>query len=215
MKLSLESEKFLQDLRGYLFTKGVKHEEVDDFIQEAEGHLLEGEQHGKNVQQIFGCTPKEYANDLVKAMGASFRRPFALISQIVLILISYQISTTGLTENLSFTFVELVGYPLVYIGFLLVVGIGVRIASFKGRKLQDLVLVISVAIGMLAMVAVFLVNSRIAEPFIVLGSSGSLVVTGIFLSIFLIMIQRLLGWFGLLGALALLMLHASVTTFFL
>lgn len=207
MKLSLEGEKYLQDLRIYLFTKGVKEDDLVDFIEEANRHLLEGEQDGKNVQQIFGCSPKDYANDLIEAMGSSLRRQIAIVSQIVLIMISFNVSSMGLTETLHFTLIELIGYPLVYIGFLLCIGYGVRFSSFKSQKHQTIILFISIAVGMLAMLAIFLLNIRIGEPFIVLSIAGSIAVTGAFSSIFLILIQRLLGWGGFLGAIAILLFH--------
>ncbi len=50
----------------YLTTKGMKEEDVDAFLEDAELHLIEGEKRGKNVEDIFGDSPKEYANQLVK-----------------------------------------------------------------------------------------------------------------------------------------------------
>lgn len=43
MKISKESEKFLIDTKVYLITKGIKEEDVDAFLEDAELHLIEGE----------------------------------------------------------------------------------------------------------------------------------------------------------------------------
>ena len=68
MKISKEGEKFLIDTKVYLITKGIKEEEdVDAFLEDAELHLIEGEK-GKTVSDIFGDSPKEYAEELAKEM---------------------------------------------------------------------------------------------------------------------------------------------------
>jgi hypothetical protein len=148
-------------------------------------------------------------------MGSSLRRQLAIISQIVLIIISYQVSRMGLTDTLSFTLVEIIGYPIVFILFLLFVGFGVRVSSFKSKNHQNIILLISIAVGMLSMITIFLLNSRIGEPFIELSSMGSIVVTGVFVSVFLLLIQRLLGWFGFISAIALLLFHFFMNNYFL
>lgn len=43
MQVSKEGEKFLIDTKLYLITKGIKVEDVDAFLEDAELHLIEGE----------------------------------------------------------------------------------------------------------------------------------------------------------------------------
>lgn len=43
MNVSKEGEKFLIDTKVYLITKGIKEEEVNAFLEDAELHLIEGE----------------------------------------------------------------------------------------------------------------------------------------------------------------------------
>lgn len=50
MKISKEGEKFLIDTKVYLITKGMKEEDVDAFLEDAELHLIEGEKEGKTVR---------------------------------------------------------------------------------------------------------------------------------------------------------------------
>lgn len=47
MNVSKEGEKFLIDTKVYLITKGIKEEEVDAFLEDAEFHLIEGEKRGR------------------------------------------------------------------------------------------------------------------------------------------------------------------------
>lgn len=68
MKISKEGEKFLIDTKVYLITKGIKEEDVDAFLEDAELHLIEGEKREKTVSDIFGDSPKEYAEELAKEM---------------------------------------------------------------------------------------------------------------------------------------------------
>lgn len=68
MMISKEGEKFLIDTKVYLITKGIKEEDVDAFLEDAELHLIEGEEEGKTVSDIFGDSPKEYAEELAKEM---------------------------------------------------------------------------------------------------------------------------------------------------
>ena len=41
---------------------------MDAFLADAELHLIEGEKEGKTVSDIFGDSPKEYAEELAKEM---------------------------------------------------------------------------------------------------------------------------------------------------
>ncbi len=66
--LSSEARKFLLDMRLFLTAKSVKESDIENFIEDAELHLIEGESDGKSVEDIFGSSPKEYANELVQVM---------------------------------------------------------------------------------------------------------------------------------------------------
>ncbi|EJQ48728.1 hypothetical protein IEQ_03400 [Bacillus cereus BAG6X1-2] len=68
MQIFKEGEKFLIDTKVYLITKGIKEEDVDAFLEDAELHLIEGEKKGKTVSDIFGDSPKAYAEELAREM---------------------------------------------------------------------------------------------------------------------------------------------------
>ena len=42
--LSNEGQKFLDDTKGYLRTKGIREADIISFIEDAELHLIEGKQ---------------------------------------------------------------------------------------------------------------------------------------------------------------------------
>ncbi len=47
MQISKEGEKFLIDTKVYLTTKGMKEEDVDAFLEDAELHLIEGKKEAR------------------------------------------------------------------------------------------------------------------------------------------------------------------------
>ena len=87
MQIFKEGEKFLIDTKVYLITKGIKEEDVDAFIEDAELHLIEGEKEGKTVSDIFGDSPKEYAEELAKEMekdkGGSIKSILGMIGKFI------------------------------------------------------------------------------------------------------------------------------------
>lgn len=69
-KIMLLSEvwKFLLDMRLFLMVKSVKESDIENFIEDVEFYLIEGESDGKSVEDIFGSLLKEYVNEFVKVM---------------------------------------------------------------------------------------------------------------------------------------------------
>lgn len=50
--LSSEAQKFLLDMRLFLTAKSVKESDIENFLEDAELHLIEGESEGR-VWKIF------------------------------------------------------------------------------------------------------------------------------------------------------------------
>lgn len=73
MQISKEGDKFLIDTKVYLLTKGIKKEDVNAFLEDAELHLIEGEKQGKTVRDVFGDSPKEFAKQLASEMEVDKR----------------------------------------------------------------------------------------------------------------------------------------------
>ncbi|HDR6308495.1 TPA: DUF1129 domain-containing protein [Bacillus cereus] len=113
--LSSEARKFLLDMRLFLAAKGVKESEIENFIEDAELHLIEGESDGKSVEDIFGSSPKEYANELVKVMERDRQETWKQIGFTVMNIVSFWIIASILIVNngvLQMSLIQCVGYSL-------------------------------------------------------------------------------------------------------
>ena len=117
MQISKEGEKFLIDTKVYLTTKGMKEEDVDAFLEDAELHLIEGEKRGKNVEDIFGDSPKEYANQLVKEMQVDYKRNLGWLATAVISILCYwtipDLLFRNLNEPYTISLIGLIGYPVI------------------------------------------------------------------------------------------------------
>ncbi|HFU7087019.1 TPA: DUF1129 domain-containing protein [Bacillus cereus] len=113
--LSNEARKFLLDMRLFLTTKSVNESDIESFIEDAELHLIEGESDGKSVEEIFGSSPKEYADELVKVMERDRQETWKQIGFTVMNIVSFWIIASILIVNnglLQMSLIQCVGYSL-------------------------------------------------------------------------------------------------------
>ncbi|HHK5552790.1 NADH-quinone oxidoreductase subunit E [Bacillus anthracis] len=113
--LSNEARKFLLDMRLFLTTKSVNESDMESFIEDAELHLIEGESDGKSVEEIFGSSPKEYADELVKVMERDRQETWKQIGFTVMNIVSFWIIASILIVNnglLQMSLIQCVGYSL-------------------------------------------------------------------------------------------------------
>ena len=113
--LSNEARKFLLDMRLFLTAKSVKESDIESFIEDAELHLIEGESDGKSVEEIFGSSPKEYADELVKVMERDRQETWKQIGFTVMNIVSFWIIASILIVNnglLQMSLIQCVGYSL-------------------------------------------------------------------------------------------------------
>ncbi|MDM5235730.1 DUF1129 domain-containing protein [Bacillus cereus] len=111
--LSNEARKFLLDMRLFLTAKGVKESDVHNFLEDAELHLIEGESDGKSVADIFGSSPKEYANELVKVMEKDRQETWKQIGYTVMNIVAFWIIASILVVNngiLQLSLIQCIGY---------------------------------------------------------------------------------------------------------
>lgn len=98
-----------------LTAKSVKESDIESFIEDAELHLIEGESDGKSVEEIFGSSPKEYANELVKVMERDRQETWKQIGFTVMNIVSFWIIASILIVNnglLQMSLIQCVGYSL-------------------------------------------------------------------------------------------------------
>ncbi|PDZ85285.1 DUF1129 domain-containing protein [Bacillus toyonensis] len=111
--LSSEVQKFLLDMRLFLTAKSVKESDMESFLEDAELHLIEGESDGKSVEEIFGSSPKEYANELVKVMERDRQETWKQIGFTVMNIVAFWIIASILIVNngkLQISLIQCIGY---------------------------------------------------------------------------------------------------------
>ncbi len=111
--LSSEAQKFLLDMRLFLTAKSVKESDMESFLEDAELHLIEGESDGKSVEEIFGSSPKEYANELVKVMERDRQETWKQIGFTVMNIVAFWIIASILIVNngkLQISLIQCIGY---------------------------------------------------------------------------------------------------------
>ncbi|WP_242319290.1 DUF1129 domain-containing protein [Bacillus cereus group sp. BfR-BA-01349] len=121
--LSREARKFLLDMRLFLTAKSVKESDIENFLEDAELHLIEGESEGKSVEDIFGSSPKEYAHELVKVMEKDRRETWKHIGFTVMNIVTFWIIASILIVNngmLQISLIQCIGYSFSFI--LVVIG---------------------------------------------------------------------------------------------
>ncbi|MGG4169372.1 hypothetical protein ABEW00_18170 [Rossellomorea vietnamensis] len=118
MPLSKESEDFLGNLRIYLISSGKNEKEVDEIVGELEDHLVETEKRGKSVAEVTGLTPRQYMNQISAEMPIDYKSIFKYIVMVLLGALSFVVLGDALSGDLEYSLFVLIGYPLVFTGFL-------------------------------------------------------------------------------------------------
>ncbi|WP_395760813.1 DUF1129 domain-containing protein [Bacillus sp. 3G2] len=203
MQISKEGEKFLIDTKVYLITKGMKEEDVDAFLEDAELHLIEGEKDGKTVKDIFGDSPKEYAEELAKEMekykGGSIKSILAMIIGIG----GYWLLTNILFENpnheFTLTNVQLIGYPIVLMITIVGTIFAFKMSSFKSKVKEFSIIYVASLLPILLLVLLMFMNKWYGTPVLQLTTMQSYILAGVILLVLLIGEAYILGWIGILA----------------
>ncbi|MDK7473769.1 DUF1129 domain-containing protein [Bacillus paranthracis] len=202
MQISKEGEKFLIDTKVYLSTKGMKEEDVDAFLEDAELHLIEGEKEGKTVSDIFGDSPKEYAEELAKEMekdkGGSIKNILGMIIGIG----GYWLLTNILFESpnheFTLTNVQLIGYPIVLMITIVGIIFAFKMSSFKSKIKEFSILYVASLLPILLLVLLMFMNKWYGTPVLQLTTIQSYILAGVILLVLLIGEAYILGWIGIL-----------------
>ncbi|WP_242235718.1 DUF1129 domain-containing protein [Bacillus cereus group sp. BfR-BA-01316] len=203
MKVSKEGEKFLIDTKVYLITKGIKEEDVDAFLEDAELHLIEGKKKGKTVSDIFGDSPKEYAEELANEMEKDKSGGIKSILGMIIGIGGYWLLTNILFESPNHEFiltnVQLIGYPIVLIITIIGTIIAFRMSSFKSKLVEFGIIYIIVMVPILLLVLLMFMNKWYGTPVLQLTTMQSYILAGIVLLVLLIGEAYILGWIGILA----------------
>ena len=201
MMISKEGEKFLIETKVYLITKGIKEEDVDAFLEDAELHLIEGEKEGKTVSDIFGDSPKEYANQLAKEMGIDRKGNYKLLLYFIVNLLAFtmmkSVFFSETDHRLSYSLIELIGYPIMIFAGIIVLIWGMRTASFKRKRIEFLIIYISGAVWFLSIFSIALLNKFYGTTFIKFTSTDSFILVGGVVLLAAVINIKFGGWFTL------------------
>lgn len=202
MQISKEGEKFLIDTKVYLITKGMKEEDVDAFLEDAELHLIEGEKEGKTVSDIFGDSPKEYAEELAKEMEKDKGGSIKSILGMIIGIGGYWLLTNILFEspNHEFTLmnVQLIGYPIVLMITIVGIIFAFKMSSFKSKIKEFSIIYVAALLPILLLVLLMFMNKWYGTPVLQLTTIQSYILAGVILLVLLIGEAYILGWIGIL-----------------
>lgn len=126
MILSEESREFVDHLRLYLLTSGRNEAEVEEITEELEDHLLEAEQEGKSTEHITGKSPETYIKELAGEMPLDKKQIAGWIQGFILGIVAFLLLGDALEGELSYSLLELIGYPVIALLYL-----GAIISSFR------------------------------------------------------------------------------------
>jgi uncharacterized membrane-anchored protein len=203
MQVSREGEKFLIDTKVYLITKGIKEGDVDAFLEDAELHLIEGEKKGKTVSDIFGDSPKAYAEELAKEMEKDKSGSIKTILGMIIGIGGYWLLTNILFESpnheFTLTNVQLIGYPIVLMITIVGIIFAFKMSSFKSKIKEFSIIYVAALLPILLLVLLMFMNKWYGTPVLQLTTMQSYILAGVILLVLLIGEAYILGWIGILA----------------
>ncbi|MEI5906599.1 hypothetical protein WAK64_05955 [Bacillus spongiae] len=177
INLSKESSDFLVSLRMYLVSSGKNEREIEEVIDELEDHLFEAEKNNKNVDEIIGITPKEYMEQIAGEMPIDFRGVLKTIFLICLGAFSYILMGDALTGGLSYSLIQLIGYPLILLSFLSLIVVSFKyLASNNVSKIKEWVIFgVNGITPLLLFLALLFFNGTYNSPTIQFGGNWNVI----------------------------------------
>ncbi|MED0984272.1 DUF1129 domain-containing protein [Bacillus paramycoides] len=203
MQVSKEGEKFLIDTKVYLITKGIKEEDVDAFLEDAELHLIEGEKEGKTVSDIFSDSPKAYAEELAKEMEKDKSGSIKSILAMIMGVGGYWLLTHILFNNpnqqFTLTNVQLIGYPIVLMITIVGTIVAFRMSSFKSKLVEFGIIYMIVMVPILLLVLLMFIDKWYGTSVLQLTTIQTYILAAIIFLLLLIGEVYVLGWMGVLA----------------
>lgn len=131
--ISKEGKQYIESMRGYLISHGIKESEIEEFLEEAEVHLIEGEQNGKTIEDIFGKSAKKYAKEIVAVSSVSIKENTKYIINLIIAIFGLTITAILINRPIELSVFELIGYPVSFILWIAFLIIALRIPSFNSK----------------------------------------------------------------------------------
>ena len=203
MMLSTEAQNFLLNMRMFLTAKGVKESDVESFLEDAEMHLIEGENDGKSVEDIFGSSPKVYVNELVRIMEKDRQESWKQIGYTVMNIVAFWIIASVLIINdsgqLQISLFQCIGYGTALMIALVAPNIAFRKTAFRLNISNQLfVQVLLMFIPMVVLGTVIILDMMYPTRMIELSQLQSYTITGVIFMVTVITNVYFEGWFKVL-----------------
>lgn len=186
LDLSRKSQRFLDDLRTYLFTNRKNLADVDEIINDLENHLYEAERNGKPIEKVVGRSPREYMEMVYGELATDNKNWFKYICLIVFGSFSFMIFPDIMSLNLSFSVLEIGSHIVISTMFILLAFAYFKYNAIKDNPISKRVIL---QLGMVLLLSVIsfsiiYLNKYIDSPIIHFSPIGSLlvaVIMGLFL----------------------------------
>lgn len=194
--ISKEGEEFILNLNMYLISTGKSESEIKEFIDEAEQHLILGEQEGKSIEDIFGKSPEEYAKSVAKEL--SFNKKDLIETALIFILGFGTWIFLSYIKNgiVTMSVMEVISIPLVYLLTMILLVILARKFAFKDKKFSIGIFVLF-CVNMCALVIIELVGQNMEESIVINKLLVSIIIGVLFL-LSLIVSKKIDVWYLML-----------------
>ncbi|RIW31998.1 hypothetical protein D3H55_14040 [Bacillus salacetis] len=173
--VSKQSEEFLKNLRLYLFSSGKNEKEIEDIISELEDHLLEAESQGKSVEDIIGQSPKHYMEQIAQEMSFDALGWMKYLPVIMIGSLSYIVLGDALRDELQYTLLELVGYPLILVLFIMLISLSFKYLAATPPDYKHWIVFGFLGVFPMGMfLGLLILNRRMETEMVVFGTAGQI-----------------------------------------
>lgn len=182
MELSKKSRDFLDDLAVYLMSSGKSEDEVKEVVEELKDHLEEAERAGKGVDEVVGQSPKDYMQHLGSEMTFDVKGFVKIVAMIIPNVFAYIIIANFIQGEMTFSTVQLIGFPLIAVLFLLAASQAFRHMSVRSKESKfknGATYITLAALPMTLFLGLMILDIFVETPTIVFGPTGQLVLFGL------------------------------------
>lgn len=186
-KLSSESNRFIEKLRLYLFSQGIKQSDIEEVADNLAQKLYEMERNNEPIEQITDKSPQEYLDELKeevnkkKNISVSWLIPYILIGAIIFMVFGDVLRGVLYGEIVAYSLFRILS--TVVIGLLFIIGSVFAIRYTSKIQLsvskEYMILAIPAVIGMILFVAAYFMDGYVETSLVTIHSSGDMILLGL------------------------------------
>lgn len=168
--VSKETRHILLELQLYLISKGKNQDEIDELMDELTAHAVAAEKDGKTGEDVFGGDSRSYADELAKELSGNHKDWVPFVSAFLIGSLFYMILADAISQNLSYSWFALIGYPLVLVANVIMIIVMFRASAFQTSSRVFLYFWMLGIFQLTAMVTIKLLDQKVGTPLLVLTS---------------------------------------------